>query len=93
MSRFKAFRIHNDSGRIAAGFEDITLDDLAPGDVVIKVQYSSINYKDALAATGAGKILRFAVVRRWRAACDELARTFDSALFTYLRGIMGRDPW
>jgi len=45
------------------------------------------------ARLGAGKILRFAVVRRWRAACDELARTFDSALFTYLRGIMGRDPW
>jgi NADPH2:quinone reductase len=31
---------------------------LTPGDVLIRVQYSSINYKDALAATGAGKILR-----------------------------------
>lgn len=56
--KFKAFRIHNDNGRIAARFESLGLDDLNPGDVVIRVTYSDINYKDALAATGAGKILR-----------------------------------
>ena len=39
-------------------FESITVNELGPGDVLIKVHYSSINYKDALAATGAGKILR-----------------------------------
>ena len=55
---FKAFRIHNESGRIVSRFETLTLDDLTPGDVVIRVEYSDINYKDALAATGAGKILR-----------------------------------
>jgi NADPH2:quinone reductase len=38
--------------------EAIGLDELAPGDVVVKVSYSTINYKDALAASGAGKILR-----------------------------------
>jgi NADPH2:quinone reductase len=58
MSTFKAFRIHQDGGRIAGRFEDLRLDDLSPGEVVIDVQYSGINYKDALAATGAGKILR-----------------------------------
>ncbi len=57
-SRFKAFRIHSEGGRIAARYEPVTLDDLAPGEVVIRVGYSDINYKDALAATGAGKILR-----------------------------------
>lgn len=56
--KFKAFRIHNESGRIVARFETLGLDDLTPGDVVIRVAYSDINYKDALAATGAGKILR-----------------------------------
>ncbi|MBX5460220.1 MAG: oxidoreductase [Steroidobacteraceae bacterium] len=56
--RFKAFRIHDDNGQIAGRFEDLTLDDLAAGDVVVRVTYSGINYKDALAATGAGKILR-----------------------------------
>ena len=58
MSAFKAFRIHSDNGRIAARFEPLTLEDLSPGEVVIRVSHSGINYKDALAATGAGKILR-----------------------------------
>ena len=58
MTPFKAFRIHEREGRIVAGFEQVALDALTPGDVVIRVRYSSINYKDALAATGAGKILR-----------------------------------
>jgi NADPH2:quinone reductase len=58
MKPFKAFRIHEREGKIAAGFETMAVDALTPGDVVIKVRYSSINYKDALAATGAGKILR-----------------------------------
>ncbi|MEZ5497984.1 MAG: oxidoreductase [Steroidobacteraceae bacterium] len=56
--RFKALRIHLENKRIVARMEDIALDDLAAGDVVIRVQYSDINYKDALAATGAGRILR-----------------------------------
>jgi acrylyl-CoA reductase (NADPH) len=56
--RFRAFRIHSEDGRIAARFEDIGLEDLCPGEVVIRVSHSGINYKDALAATGAGKILR-----------------------------------
>ncbi len=58
MNRFKTFRIHSEAGQIVARFEDLALDDLAPGDVVIRVTHSGINYKDALAATGAGKILR-----------------------------------
>ena len=55
---FKAYRIHEIDKKIVARFEQLTLDDLAPGDVVIRILYSDINYKDALAATGAGKILR-----------------------------------
>jgi NADPH2:quinone reductase len=58
MSEFKAFRIHERDGKVVAGFEKMTVDALTAGDVVIRVRYSSINYKDALAATGAGKILR-----------------------------------
>ncbi len=57
-TRFRAFRIDRRDGEIRAAFESLTLDDLTPGDVVIRVAYSSINYKDALAATGAGSILR-----------------------------------
>ncbi len=58
MQKFRAFRIHNGNGNIRAGIEQLTLDDLTAGDVVIKSAYSGINYKDALAATGRGKILR-----------------------------------
>src|SRR5580693_9634272 len=55
---FIAYRIHQCDGRVEARFEQLGLDDLSPGEVVIRVSHSDINYKDALAATGAGKILR-----------------------------------
>jgi acrylyl-CoA reductase (NADPH) len=55
---FRACRIHNNSGRVVAAIEELSLDALSPGEVVIRVHYSSVNYKDALAATGRGKILR-----------------------------------
>ena len=58
MTKFRAFRIHNEDGNIRAAIEQLRLDDLTAGDVVIKAAYSGINYKDALAATGRGKILR-----------------------------------
>jgi acrylyl-CoA reductase (NADPH) len=58
MKPFKAFRIHSEGGKIAGRFEDLTLEQLGAGEVVIRVAASDINYKDALAATGAGKILR-----------------------------------
>jgi NADPH2:quinone reductase len=58
MTPFTAFRIHEIDGRIVARFDQLVLDDLGPGEVVVRVEYSDINYKDALAATGAGRILR-----------------------------------
>ncbi len=58
MDFFRALRIHRESDRIVPRLEAISIDDLTPGEVVIKVTHSGINYKDALAATGAGKILR-----------------------------------
>ncbi len=58
MSRFRAFRITNTDGKISGSIVEATLDELTAGDVVIKAEYSSVNYKDALAATGTGKILR-----------------------------------
>ena len=55
---FPAFRIHNDEAGYRAGIESIGLDHLNPGEVVIRAAYSSVNFKDALAGTGQGKILR-----------------------------------
>ena len=57
-ARFDAFRIHSDAAGYRSGIEEISIDDLAPGEIVIKAEYSSVNYKDALAGTGQGKILR-----------------------------------
>ncbi|RDY69365.1 YhdH/YhfP family quinone oxidoreductase [Lysobacter soli] len=55
---FNAFRIHNDASGYRSGLEQVSLDDLSPGEVVVKAAYSSVNFKDALAGTGEGKILR-----------------------------------
>jgi putative YhdH/YhfP family quinone oxidoreductase len=58
MASFNAYRIFNEDGKVVSRLVQMTLDQLDPGEVVIKTAFSSINYKDALAATGAGKIIR-----------------------------------
>lgn len=58
VSPFDAFRIHNDAAGYRSGIEQVSLDALDPGEVVIRTAYSSVNFKDALAGTGKGRILR-----------------------------------
>lgn len=58
MNSFKALRIRQHEHKVSAGFETMQLDALTAGEVVIKVSWSGINYKDALAATGSAKIVR-----------------------------------
>jgi putative YhdH/YhfP family quinone oxidoreductase len=58
MERFKAYKLTEVDKKMRAEFVDMTLEQLDPGDVVVRVAYSDVNYKDALAATGKGKILR-----------------------------------
>jgi acrylyl-CoA reductase (NADPH) len=55
---FDSFRIHDDADGYRSGVEQVSVDDLAPGEIVIKTTYSSVNFKDALAGTGKGRILR-----------------------------------
>ncbi len=56
---FRAYLIDQDAERKVHGsLGTMTREQLDPGEVTIRVRYSSINYKDALAATGAGKIIR-----------------------------------
>ena len=57
-STFPAFRIRNDDAGYRSGIESASLEELSPGEVLIQVAWSSVNYKDALAGTGKGKILR-----------------------------------
>lgn len=58
MDKFQAYRIFDEDGRSAGRFVELSLDDLDPGTVVIRTHYSGVNYKDALAATGKGKVVR-----------------------------------
>lgn len=58
MNPFWALRIHESEGVPFAKLQQLTLADLTPGEVVVEVYYSSVNYKDALAATGRGRILK-----------------------------------
>lgn len=57
-TRFQAFRIRSDDAGYRAGIEEMASEELSPGEVLVKVAWSSVNYKDALAGTGKGKILR-----------------------------------
>jgi acrylyl-CoA reductase (NADPH) len=89
MTAFKAFRIHQAGKGVAARLENLTFDDLSEGEVVIRGHYSSINYKDALAATGAGRILRrfplvggIDVSGEVESSTDERYRPGDAVLVT-----------
>ena len=55
---FSAFQVVHEDGRVHGRIVTASLDSLSAGDVVIRAAYSSVNYKDALAVTGAGKIMR-----------------------------------
>ncbi len=58
MDQFSAFRVFQEDRKVYGKVVETQLDDLSEGDVVAQVAYSCVNYKDALAATGTGKIMR-----------------------------------
>ena len=58
MENFRALRVFEQEGEIAAQITPMEIAELCPGEVVIKTEYSSLNYKDALALTGRSRILR-----------------------------------
>jgi NADPH2:quinone reductase len=58
VSGFRAYRVHEHQGAISARLETLEVDELTPGDVTLRARYSSVNYKDALAVTGKGRIIR-----------------------------------
>ena len=58
MDTFRALVANQDGDRITASVKTLSLSDLPPGDVTIRVLYSSVNYKDALALTPNGGVVR-----------------------------------
>ncbi|MEH7076749.1 NADPH:quinone oxidoreductase family protein [Neobacillus drentensis] len=55
---FKALVVNKTDSDFTVNVKDLTIQDLPPGDVLIKVSYSSVNYKDGLASIPEGKIVR-----------------------------------
>jgi len=90
MKAFTAFRIHKDGKGVKAGFEQLMIDDLTEGEVVIKVSYSGINYKDALAATGKGRILRSYPLN---GGVDLAGRVVQSQVDALVEGDSGVGMW
>lgn len=58
MEKFDAYRIFDEQGKGRGRLVEMTIDELDAGEVVIQIAYSSVNFKDALAGTGAGRIVR-----------------------------------
>lgn len=55
---FRALVLENPDGGVRAAVEELPVDSLPKGDVLVSVAYSSLNYKDALAVTNRDKIVR-----------------------------------
>ncbi len=55
---FPAYLISSTPSGVSAAFTTLSEADLDPGEVTVRVLYASVNFKDALAATGKGKIIR-----------------------------------
>ena len=64
MTPFKAFRVHTIDNKPVCRFEQLTLDDLDAGPVLIRTAYSAITYKDAMAARGVGRNVRISAAVR-----------------------------
>ena len=58
MDSFRGYLITGSSAAVTASFTPLQEGDLDPGDVTIRVAYASVNFKDALAATGKGRVIK-----------------------------------
>ncbi|WP_409368970.1 YhdH/YhfP family quinone oxidoreductase [Lysinibacillus sp. 38-6] len=58
MDTFKAIVVKEEQEQVIYGLENVNLDSLSDGEVLIKVSYSSINYKDMLAVQKNGGVIR-----------------------------------
>ncbi|UZE96617.1 MDR family oxidoreductase [Alkalimarinus alittae] len=56
--QFKALVLRQEDGKTLSAVEQLSIADLPEGDVLLSVDYSSVNYKDSMAVTGTGKIVR-----------------------------------
>ena len=74
----KALVVREQNNTISAAVEQLPIADIGGGEVLLRVHYSSINYKDMLAATGAGKIMKDFPTIAGIDAAGEVAESRDS---------------
>ena len=55
--KFRALRLYNEDGKRVSRMVEQSIDDLDPGNVVIRSEYAAVNYKDARAVTGVAKVI------------------------------------
>lgn len=77
MNHYKAFRIHHENGQHSTRIEELDLQEPGAGEVLIRVRFSSVNYKDALAGTGRGQILRHFPLTGGIDACGDVVKSSD----------------
>jgi acrylyl-CoA reductase (NADPH) len=58
MAGIKALVLHEAEGKVAARFEEIAEAQLPPGEVLVRVEYSTLNYKDGMILEGLGRLVR-----------------------------------
>ena len=88
----KALRVHQTESGTEAKLEQFDLPPIKDGEVVIKSEYSSVNFKDALAVSGKGKILRsfplvpgispMVAIAQVALPCGSTSHHFDPSFFT-----------
>jgi NADPH2:quinone reductase len=77
MSKFRAYRIHHANQQHQAGIMHLKLDEIEGEGILIRTNYSSVNYKDALAGSGRGNILRRSPLIGGIDSCGEVTESGD----------------
>ncbi|MGH7037907.1 MAG: MDR family oxidoreductase [Stellaceae bacterium] len=58
MAGFRALVLHEEGGRVVPRLEQLDEAQLPPGDVTVRVEYSTLNYKDGMILAGQGRLVR-----------------------------------
>jgi acrylyl-CoA reductase (NADPH) len=58
MASFRALVLHEEGGKVTPHLEDVDQARLPPGDVIVAVEYSTLNYKDGMILNGVGRLVR-----------------------------------
>src|SRR5215207_10119550 len=58
MTSFRALVLHEEGGKVVSRLESVDEERLPPGEVTVRVEYSTLNYKDGMILEGQGRLVR-----------------------------------